>query len=333
MAIELNGLIPTEISSEIIEGVRAESVVLALGRRVPMGTGVAEFPVATGFPTASFVSTGGRKPVTDFKLSGKTMKAEEIAAVVPVPQALLDDSSINLWDYVQPLLTDAISVALDKAVIYGTGAPPSFPAGGIAATAMDVPPGADALASVNAAMAAVEDEGLPVTANAADNRTRAALRNLRDASGALLLGPAQAENAAMSTIYGVPTMFAFYLQEDFDFITGDWEALIIGVRQDIRFDMSNDGVLADDDGKVVISAFQDDTVLLRVYARFGCVLAKPVTPVAPDGAEPFAVTTIRHGANGGGAEGPGGGAGGGGEEEAALRRQAPAKKAAATASA
>jgi HK97 family phage major capsid protein len=267
-----------------------------------MGSGIAEIPVAGAFPTASFISVGTRKPFTDFKLSNQTMKAEEIAAIIAIPQAYLDDSAVDLWAYARPLLAQSIAVALDDAVLWGHNNPPSYPAGGITdpAFATGVPPGTDALESVNQTMAAVEGQGLPVTGHAADLVTKAALRGVRDAQGALLLGPVQADNPAMSSIYGVPVIFNLASpMPDRDFVSGDWDSLLVGVRQDITYDLSTDGVVVDNAGVVQVSAFQDDQVLMRVHARFGCVVAQPVTSRAPTGAKPFAYTDIASPTGGG----------------------------------
>jgi HK97 family phage major capsid protein len=293
--VDASGTIPTTYSNQIIQAVVQQSAALALGRRVPMGSGIASVPVAGAFPSASFISVGGRKPFTDFKLTNKTLTAEEVAAVIAIPQAYLDDSSVDLWGYARPLLAQAIAVAVDDAILWGHNNPPSYPAGGVTdpAFATAVPAGADPLESVNQAMAAVEAQGLPVSGHAADLVTKAALRGVRDATGALLLGPQQADNPQMSSIYGVPVMFNLNSPDPLkDFITGDWNSLLIGVRQDITYDLSSDGVLVDDTGAVVVSAFQDDQVLMRVHARFGCVIAQPVTPRAPTGAKPFAYTDV-----------------------------------------
>ena len=292
--IDASGLIPTTYSNQIIQGIALQSATLALGRRIPMGSGIAEVPIAGAFPVAGFVSVGARKPFTDFKLTAQTMKAEEIAAVISIPQAYLDDTSVDLWAYARPVLAQAIAVALDNAVIWGVGAPASYPTGGIADPAFStvVASGTDALDTVNDAMAAVEAQGLPVTGSAADLVVKASLRGVRDAQGALLLGPVQADNPAMSSIYGVPIVFNLMSPQAQNFITGDWDALLVGVRQDITYDLSTDGIIADNTGKVLVSAFQDDQVLMRVHARFGAVVAQPVTPRAPSGGKPFALADV-----------------------------------------
>ena len=61
---------------------------------------------------------------------------------------------------------------------------------------------------------------------------------------------------------------------------------IIGMRRDMTFDMTNTGVIADDAGKVLISAFQDDMTLMKVHMRLACVIGKVVTARSPDTDQP-----------------------------------------------
>jgi hypothetical protein len=68
---------------------------------------------------------------------------------------------------------------------------------------------------------------------------------------------------------------------------------VIGVRQDIRYAMDPSAVIADATGKVLISGFQDNQTPLKVWARFGCVIIKPVTRRVPAGANPFAAAALK----------------------------------------
>jgi HK97 family phage major capsid protein len=307
-ALDFSGVIPPEFSTQIIEEAVQQSAALQLANRVPMGTTIASMPVPKTLPRAAWVSTGGRKPYTDLKLDLETITAEEVAAVTAIPDAMLEDSAINLWAWVRPRLAEAIAVALDAAVFFGTDAPATFPAGGITAAAYSAgtDAGIDAVDGVNNAMSAVEAQGLNVTGHAADLTVKGLLRGLRDASGALLLGSTQAETGPLSTVYGVPAQFVSFEQLDPNFITGAWQNLIIGVRQDIRYELNRGAVLADNEGKVIISGFQDNVTPLKVWARFGCAVVRPVTVRQPDGAKPFATSTLAGRAGSGDAEVPGG---------------------------
>lgn len=291
--IDISGQVPPEFSNQIISEATQASAVLSLANRIPMGTGVLQFPVPHAFPSAGFVSApGGAKPWTDLALSNEVITAEEIAAVISIPDTMVDDSSINLWNYARPLLAEAIGATLDNAVLWGVDAPATFPAGGIAAYANDIAAGIDAVDTINQAMSSVENEGLQVTGSAADISVRGALRGVRDASQALLLGTTQVNGRSVDTLYGVPiTYVPFSADRQGDFVTGAWRYLMLGVRQDIRYAMSTDGVILNPDGTVAVSAFQNNVTLMKVWARFGAVIVKPVTRRNPDGANPFAIAT------------------------------------------
>src|SRR5215831_2030044 len=106
------GVIPPEQSTQILQEARRASAALQLGQQVPMGAGVANMPVPKTFPTASWVtSASGRKPYTDIGLQNQTITAEEVAAVIGIPDKMIEDSSINLWNYCRPLLAEAIAIA------------------------------------------------------------------------------------------------------------------------------------------------------------------------------------------------------------------------------
>lgn len=286
---DFTGVIPPEMSTQIIAEATQQSAALQLGNRIPMGTTIQTMPVPKTFPKASFVSVGGRKPFTDLSMELETITAEEIAAVIAIPDAMVEDSRINLWNYARPLLSQAIALALDDAVFYGVGAPATFPTGGVSAVAATVTATEDAVETINMGMSKVETQGLAVTGHAADLAVRGELRGVRANTGELLLGQAQAEGYSQPTLYGLPISYVpFTSFATIDFFTGAWQYLVIGVRDDIRFDMNPAAVIADSAGKVVVSGWQDNTTPMKVWGRFGCVIVKPVTPRTPAGANPFA---------------------------------------------
>ena len=287
--LDFSGVIPIEFSTQIIEQAIQLSAALSLGNLMPMGSSITELPVPKTLPKAGWVSSaGGRKPYTDLALQTQTMKAEEVAAITAIPDQYLEDSTINLWGWVRPRLAEAIAVAIDEAILFGIDAPSSFPVGGVVGNATGDVAGADAVDMVNNAMSAVEGQGLNVTGHAADLLVRGILRGQRDLNNALLLGETQVDSGTVPTLYGVPIAYSSFSVADPDFITGNWASLLIGVRQDIRYNMDPSAVIADDAGKVVISAFQDNVTPLKVWARFACAIVHPVTVRQPAGAVPFA---------------------------------------------
>jgi HK97 family phage major capsid protein len=296
---DFSGIIPHEYSQQIIEEVTQQSTVLQLAQLMPMGTRITEIPIAGTLPSAQWI-TGtnlppggpGRKQYTDLKLSPQVITAEEIAAVVAIPDQYLEDNTINLWTWARSRLAEAIAVRLDETVLFGgAGIPATFPVGGVAAAAYSLPVtvGIDAVDGVNRAMGAVEAQGLAVNGHAADLSVKSMLRGVRDETGALLLGTEQADAGARPTLYSVPIAYSAFAQVTAaELFTGAWQYLVIGVRQDIRFRIEPAGVIADASGAVQVSGFQDNVTPCKIWARFACGIVKPVTKRVPAGATPFA---------------------------------------------
>jgi len=290
---DFSGVIPPELSAQIIQEATRQSAALQLCQTVPMGTGVTQMPVPKTLPTASWVTAAsGRKPYTDVGLKPATLTAEEVAAVIAVPDKMVEDTTINLWGYCRPLLSQAIAMALDGAALFGVGAPASFPAGGVRGHAAAVNAGTDAADTINKAMAAVEALGLDPNGTAADLTVRSRLRGLRATTGELILGVTSLGDYEVPSIYGVPAAYTPFQSKagvnPADVITGDWRWAVLGVRQDIRFLLDPSGVIADASGVVQVSGFQDNVTPLKVWARFGFVIIDPVTVLVPGGANAFA---------------------------------------------
>ena len=291
---DFSGVIPPEVSTTIMQEAIRQSAALQLCQKVPMGTGVSQMPVPKTLPTASWVtaSGSGRKPYTDIGLKPATLTAEEVAAVIAIPDKMIEDTTINLWNYARPLLAQSIAMALDGAVLFGVNAPASFPAGGVRGAAAAVNAGIDAVDSVNKAMAQVEGQGLNPSGSVGDLTVRSLFRGLRATTNELILGTTQVDNYQFPTLYGLPIAYTPYQGKSgaspADFITGDWTWAVLGVRQDIRYLIDPSAVIADASGVVQVSGFQDNVTPMKIWARFGFVLINPVTVTVPAGAVPFA---------------------------------------------
>jgi HK97 family phage major capsid protein len=307
---DFSGIIPHEYSQQIIDEVEQRSAMLQLAQTMPMGTRITELPVTGKLPSAAWVHGSGappagtgRKPYTDLQLKPQIITAEEIAAVVAIPQQYLDDNTINLWNWARPKMAEAIAIKLDETVMFGGAVgqvPASFPVGGVAAVAYEVgrgggtfPTAIDAVDAVNNAMSYVEGQGLSVSGHSADIGAKGQFRGVRDKNGSLLLGTEQVGSGTRPTLYGEPIAYSQYAQVTAtDFFTGAWEYLVIGVREDIRFRIDPSGTIANPDGTIAVSGFQDNVVPCKIWARFGCTIIKPVTPRVAAGATPFAKTRL-----------------------------------------
>jgi HK97 family phage major capsid protein len=286
MASDFGALIPLDLGREIIQEAKDQSAVLSLARVQRMASSQQDTPVLSALPQAGFVTAPlFAKPATEIQWSSLRITAEEVAATLPVPNATLDDARFNIWGEIRPALAEAIAKCIDDAILSAVGAPTSFPAGGVMAAAAppiqvaDPPDQPDVVQAISDAMSAVEGWGLQVSGSAARTTVRGALRNLRSERGDWLVVPPTG-NGQLGSLWGEPlayTKIGFNPAATPDIIVGDWTKLVLGLREDMRFDISTEGVLRNPaNGQVTVSAFQDDVSIMRVYMRLGYAIGRPV---------------------------------------------------------
>jgi HK97 family phage major capsid protein len=271
-------LIPKGVADEAIGAAEQESVVLALANVIRMAAGIESVPVVSVAPVVDFVTPtfGGRKPITTIEWSAEQLQPVEIAATLAIPDQYIDDAGYPVWESVRSELAKAIATKLDLAVIFGTDAPPEFPAGGLAALAGAPETGTTAEEAIDAALAAVEAEGVQPSGIASGLAILSAMRQSQLASG---VGPVT--QGQTMQLFGLPvevTPAWPAASPAGDAVVGDWEKLLVGIREDVMFDLSSDGVLLDGTGNIVVSAFQDDMTLMRVHLRVAVAVAQPVGP-------------------------------------------------------
>src|SRR5690606_1123272 len=146
--------VPEPIANEIIQELPKSSVLLERARRVRMGSKTLKQPVLSALPDAYWVNGDtGLKQTTKAEWDNLTITAEELAAIVVVPDALFDDSNVPIWTEVRPLLTEAIGRKVDEAGLFGADTPASWPTAVVpaaiaAGNAVEAGTGADLAADV-----------------------------------------------------------------------------------------------------------------------------------------------------------------------------------------
>jgi HK97 family phage major capsid protein len=282
-------LVPTPVSAQIIQELPQSSAALRLCRTVPLSTKSSRTPVLSALPTAYWVTGDtGLKQTSSQDWSNVDLVAEELAVIVPVPEAYLDDAQVPVWDEVRPRIAEAFGAALDAAVFFGTNKPGTF---GTAiyphtlATGNVVVRGASSTVlsqNIAAAGEAVALDGFAINGFVA-----------RPGFGWNLIGQVSATekmpifsygdglpSGRPSTLYGQPYFEALngaWDASEAELIGGDFSKAIIGLRQDLTFKVFTEGVISDDEGAVVLNLMQQDSVALRAVMRVAYALANPVT--------------------------------------------------------
>lgn len=284
--------IPETISTEIIKEAAQESVMLQRAKRARMSTKVTKQPVLATLPEAYWLDGDtALKQTTHAEWGQLTMTAEEIAVLVPIPNAVVDDTSIPLWSEVRPLLVEAIGKKVDQATIFGTDKPTSFPTamvpGAVAAgNVVQVGTGEDIAVDVAAMAGLVAKDGFSVNGFAASPGLQWQLVGLRSAQGVPIYTPSLAQGTP-SGLFGYPLNEVQNGAWNSDVVTligADWSKFVIGVRQDMTFDMFDQMVISDDAGKVIFNAAQQDSKVMRVVFRVGFQVANPLTRTNPNAA-------------------------------------------------
>jgi len=196
-------LIPEEVSAEILQAIPESSAVMKLARRLPdMSRAQRRMPVTSALATAYFVDGDtGLKRTTEVNWEKKYVDAEELAVIVPIPQAVIDDQDYDIWAEVKPSLVEAFGIAIDQAVLYGTNIPASWTVNLGAAGLFAVVTAATAAisiaaytdiyeaimgqtgAGVDGLLMCIEADGFMANGHLADVSMRGLLRNCRDSDG------------------------------------------------------------------------------------------------------------------------------------------------------
>lgn len=294
------GLVPVTQSNQIIQEAPGQSVVLQRARNVRMSTKQMKQPVLTTLPEAYWVNGDtGLKETTKSSWDNVVMTAEELAALVVIPDALIDDANVPLWNEVRPLLVEAIGKKVDQAALFGTDKPASWPTavvpGAIAAgnTVADGT-GVDFAADVAALGGLVAQDGFAINGFASAPGLNWRLVGLRDANGQPIYQPSLTEGTP-SNLYGYglnEVTNGAWDPAAATLLGADWSKFVVGIRQDITFKMLDQAVITDAAGKVIFNAPQQDSQIMRVVFRVGFQVANPLTRLNGDAATRYPAGVI-----------------------------------------
>ena len=307
-------LIPLEVSNEIVKALPESSAVMQLARRLPnMSTNQRRMPVMSALATAYFISgDNSLKQTSEVNWTNKYIDAEEIAVIVPIPEAVLDDSEFDIWGEVRPSLVEAFGIAVDAAVMYGTNIPATWTTNlgaagliaGVAAASQDVSLAAytdmyeailgETAAATSGLFGMVEADGFMVTGSIAHTSMKRKLRNVRDSDGGLIFTPSM-QGTNTYQLDGSPCVFPVNgaVSATYYLLSGQWNQLVYSIRQDITYKVLDQAVIQDGSGNIVYNLAQQDMVALRAVLRLGFALPNPINRMQATEASryPFAYLT------------------------------------------
>jgi len=291
-----------DFDNNVITGVIESSAVLSALPVVRTNSKLAKIPVLSGKPTAGFVdedlsSSTSIKPTSSVTLDTVTATMETLAVIIPIKKEVADDmrqgAGIDPWEIVGPQVTEEFGYKIDKAILFGDGAPTSWGTGlsDRADTASNYVNASNPLAwtDFSAAFQKVEDDNYDVNVIMAPKSIRHKLRTLKDDNNRPVYLESPRSDGYTGEIHGAPITYC---------PNGGWDATeaeaIVGDRSMVRIFIREElNVVFDDkasftDGGTLKSAFERNVILARFEMRLGwCVFAPrngfPFANLAPAG--------------------------------------------------
>ena len=298
---QAEALIQQQLVNTIFQDVPKQSAVLSAMRKLPnMTSKQTKIPVLDMLPVSYWVNGDtGFKQTTQQAWDNVFLTAAELATIVPIPEAVLSDSSYDIMGEVTPRVTEAMGMRADQAILFGINRPSEWQNDIVTLARQagnNVPASGgityDNIMGTSGLISKVEDAGYMVNNIIAAIKTRAALRSLKDGNQR----PLFVSDMKGSTPYALDgTALTFPQNGAFDtsvaqMIAGDFSQAVYAIRQDVTVKLLDQGVIQDPSTKEIIyNLAQQDMIALRVVMRLGWAVPNPATRMNGDRANvPFA---------------------------------------------
>lgn len=313
--------LPIALQTEVIQAVVEESAIMRLATRKAMPSHSVTMPALATFPDAYWLNGAtrlaedfGTKETTTMTWDGVNLTCAEIAVMVPLSDAHVQDELFNVLGELKPRIAESIGIAIDRAALWGDNKPTLW-SGGAGVGIYDLAVGAgnvitpatviegsatpDLGQQFGAAAQKLAEDGFDANGFAVRAGLKWRLRNLRDTTGQPIYAGETAGFAGPqpATLFG-ENMYevkngAWDNARAVGFVA-DWKWAMIGVRQDLTFSVHRDGVIHDPaTGLVVYNAVEQDGFILRACMRVAFATANPRTRLNTNDStrSPFAVVT------------------------------------------
>lgn len=288
-------LIQEQLINTIQQDAPKQSVFMGLARKLPnMTSKQTRMPVLDMLPMAYWVNgDNGFKQTSEQAWDNVYLTAEELAVIVPIPEAVVDDASFDILGEIQPRVVEAIGQRVDSAIIFGVNRPAAWPADIITRARQagnNVAPGSspnyyDLIMGDGGLIGKVEASGRMVTGALSGMGMRAKLRGLKGTDGHPIF-KSDMQGSTQYALDGAPMYFP--MNGSFDnsvaqLIVGDFSQAVYSIRQDITVKILDQGVIQDPSTKAIVyNLAQQDMIALRVVFRMGWALPNPATRMDGD---------------------------------------------------
>lgn len=285
-------LIQEQVVSTIFQAAPKQSVFMSLARKLPnMTSKQTRIPVLDMLPVAYWVNGDtGFKQTSQQAWDNVFLTAAELAVIVPIPEAVLDDAEFDILGEVTPRVNEAIGSRVDAAILFGANRPAEWQNDIITMARQagnNVSGGVtyDTLLGPTGVISKVEEAGHMVNGVVAGMKVRGALRGIKTTDGVPLF-KSDMQGSTQYALDGAPMYFpqnGAFDTSIAQMIVGDWSQAVYSIRQDVTTKILDQGVIQDPNTKeIVYNLAQQDMIALRVVFRMGWALPNPATAMDTD---------------------------------------------------
>ncbi len=292
---DAEAIIREQIVDAIAQDTPKSSAFMALAKKLPnMTSKQTRIRVLDFLPTAYWVNGDtGMKQTSRQAWDNVYLTAAELAVIVPIPEAVLDDAEFDIMGEVTPRVIEAIGQRVDAAAIFGENRPAEWQNDIITLARQsgnNVVLGANPdyyakILAEDGVFSKIEDDGYSVSGVIASTNMKAKLRGLRDDSGQPLFNKVM-QGATQYALDGAPMYFpdnGAFNNSIAQMVVGDFAKAVYAIRQDITVKILTEGVIQDPTTKeIVYNLAQQDMIALRVVFRMGWALPNPATRIDED---------------------------------------------------
>ena len=259
-------LVPAPLAARVIDKARSQSVAVQAGATtVPMDSETLKYATVTGDPTIAIVGEGSAISDSDFTFGSSTLTAFKLASLHFVSLELLEDAN-NLESFIESSLAEQFALGMDNQVLNGTGS--SAPTGILNTSGINSVAVSGALANYDKFSDGVgeirKDNFYNPLGMVIHPRDVAALDKLKDTTNQPLVPPQSysALNMFQSSQLAINGGSG---SDESNIIIGDFSELLLGMRTELRLEISREAK----------DAFEKGQVAIRAYMRFGVSIPRP----------------------------------------------------------
>lgn len=291
----VESLIPVEYTTEIFNDVAKTSKALELFRRLPdMQRNERILPVLDSLPVAYFQqSDTALKNVSSVAWKGVNLQAGEVAVIIPIAEAVLEDASVDIWESIKPAIVSEFARVIDSAIFTGVGKPSFWREGlipSVVASGNVVNESADKTfyATINEAMEKVEEDGYNVSAILGGINTKSKFRNMVDKNGQPL------NTTEIGSLTRVYVDNGAWDKTQATAVVGDFNQAVYSIRQDLTYKVLDQATIVDPSSKeILFNLAQQDMVALRVVMRLAWAIPNYATALNGDEDTRFPFAVIK----------------------------------------